>query len=178
VERLHEEAPSIHFFLIYYILYIYNIIYLQPKGFCSILPSSRVFTPSPPVMARLYRKPVWCWSLVLVMHAAGVCPGSAGSRVPRHACRPSPPCQPGGAPPIPRRWLGPSVTPAVLGAPRPSGRSPSPVARPLGGIGARDEGATAGLPAPPATDAARGASAQEMHQLRDSARYPLYQSGL
>jgi hypothetical protein len=48
----------------------------------------------------------------------------------------------------------------------------------MGCIGESHEGATACLPATPATDTARGASADEMHQVRDSARCPLYESGL
>src|SRR5215475_12122088 len=48
----------------------------------------------------------------------------------------------------------------------------------MGCIGERHEGTTACLPATPATDTARGASADEMHQVRDSARCPLYESGL
>src|SRR5262245_4216476 len=55
---------------------------------------------------------------------------------------------------------------------------PSPSARPMGCIGERHEGATTYLPATPATDTARGASADKMPQVRDSARCPLSESGL
>jgi hypothetical protein len=48
----------------------------------------------------------------------------------------------------------------------------------MGCIGESHEGATACLPATPATDTARGASAAKMPQVRDSARCPLYESGL
>ena len=86
------------------------------------------------------------------MHTAGVSPGRAGSPCPRPAGRLSTPLRPSGA--------------------------PRPTARPLDGIGERDDGAPAGLPATTAPATGRGASADEMHHVRDSAGCALYESGL